>query len=479
MYRSVLLLRRTLALAVLFSALWTLYGCESDTVGDSDFTVSPSSLTFGDVNISTKRRLSVKITNTSGIMQYPLPSIVGADASAFSVVYQPAVLLNGDDDSVVVEFAPVQKRSYAAELQIGSESVVTVALSGKGVDPTAPYDLSLESQHTQQAPVVDGSGSDAAWALAQELVLDLAQVQPGAPQSPYKARLRSLNDGVYVYFLIRIDDATRNDSPNQIQLKGSDPSAESNWTVQTNGQDAMSMMFAATADVYGSSSSQTFATAGCNVACHSAQSLLNYESGSYPGNGMIDLWYWQAGLTNPQGYADDQFAFGNNGSSFRNERRPDVGADFAVSNFARAGTAAPLNVAGGANNGLNAAQYIWDATSVVFTPLGSNPATAAAWATGDIVPGWRLRSEAITSSRNNVEARGVYSDGGWTVELRRKLNTGNDDDAQFSRNTDVPFAFAYFDNTRKYARFEYAALAQKPAPSHFGSNPGVIYLLIR
>ena len=65
------------------------------------------------------------------------------------------------------------------------------------------------------------------------------------------------------------------------------------------------------------------------------------------------------------------------------------------------------------------------------------------------------------------------------MELKRRLNTGNADDALFARNSDVPFAFAYFDNTRKYTRFEYAALQQKPAPSHYGSSPEVIYLLIQ
>ncbi len=460
-------------------ALLALWGCEFDSVGSTDFTVSPSSLDFGDINISTTQRLTLMIVNTSGILQYPIPSITGTDASSFRVVYQPAVLLDGEEDSVVVEFAPEQKRHYSAEMQIGSDASVTVALSGKGIDPSAPYDLSLTSDYAQQAPVIDGASDDAVWAGAQELVLDLAQVQAGAPQNSYRARIQSVNDGTYLYLLVHVDDPTQNNSPSQLQFKGGDPSTESDWTLNTNGQDAFSFMFAATADVYGSSPSQTFATAGCNVACHQAQSLLNYESGSYPGNGMIDLWYWQAGITNPQGYADDQYAFGNNGNTFHNERRSDVGAEFAVPNFAKAGATTPVNVAGGTNRGWNFAQHIWEATSVQFTPLNPNPATGAPWAVGDIVPGWLLRAETGASSRNNVEARGVYSGSGWTVEIKRRLNTGNADDAQFVRNSDIPFAFAYFDNTRKYARFEYSALQQKPAPSHFGSSPEVIYLLIR
>lgn len=457
---------------VLFAALLLLAGCEPETIGGSDFAVSPSSLVFGNVAVSSTARLTVTIVNNSGAQQYPLPSVGGIDATAFRIVYQPDVLLDGEKDSVIVEFAPQEKRDYLAHLEIGLTSPLKVSLVGKGVDPSTPHQLSLACNHTSQSPILDGSGSDAAWANATELTLDLTQVQTGEPQGSHRARIRSVNDGTYLYFLVRIDDPTQNDSPNQLQFAGGDPGAESDWTVNTNGQDAIGFMFASTNDVYGDSPSQTFAAAGCNTACHQAQSLLNYESGSYPGNGTIDIWHWQAGITNPQGYADDQTASGG-------ERRADAGSDFATPNFVKASSATPIDVAGGDNRGWEFTRHLWAPTSAQFNPAGSNPATGMPWVNGDIVPGWRLADNGSAQSRNNVQATGVYSGGSWVVEFKRPLNTGRNDDASFTRNSDVPFSFAYFDNARKYTRFEYTALKQKPAPSHYGSNPRVIYLLIR
>jgi hypothetical protein len=46
-----------------------------------------------------------------------------------------------------------------------------------------------------------------------------------------------------------------------------------------------------------------------------------------------------------------------------------------------------------------------------------------------------------------VHAFGRYADGHWVVELRRKLNTGNDDDKVLRSGIAYPIGFGIFDDT--------------------------------
>ena len=51
----------------------------------------------------------------------------------------------------------------------------------------------------------------------------------------------------------------------------------------------------------------------------------------------------------------------------------------------------------------------------------------------------RFISRQPMSSRSDVKARGIWKDGTWIIEFRRSLNTGNQDDIQFT--TDRKFLF--------------------------------------
>ena len=50
-------------------------------------------------------------------------------------------------------------------------------------------------------------------------------------------------------------------------------------------------------------------------------------------------------------------------------------------------------------------------------------------------------------SRSDVKAIGQYADGGWTVMLYRKLDTGHDDDVVFNPRKEYSFAMAVFDDS--------------------------------
>jgi hypothetical protein len=62
----------------------------------------------------------------------------------------------------------------------------------------------------------------------------------------------------------------------------------------------------------------------------------------------------------------------------------------------------------------------------------------------DIMPLYEVNREA-RGSIADVNARGVWRDGRWYLELSRRLNTGHDDDAVIPADGRVPFAVAVFD----------------------------------
>ncbi len=63
-----------------------------------------------------------------------------------------------------------------------------------------------------------------------------------------------------------------------------------------------------------------------------------------------------------------------------------------------------------------------------------------------VMPKYILNQNA-TGSITDVKAKGVWKDGQWTLELKRKLNTGNADDIVFTRGSAVPSAIAVFDHS--------------------------------
>jgi hypothetical protein len=54
-------------------------------------------------------------------------------------------------------------------------------------------------------------------------------------------------------------------------------------------------------------------------------------------------------------------------------------------------------------------------------------------------------------SRGDIDAKGVYASGKWTVVFHRKLDTKNDDDIQFVVGRTIPFGLAVFDNVSGFS----------------------------
>ena len=64
----------------------------------------------------------------------------------------------------------------------------------------------------------------------------------------------------------------------------------------------------------------------------------------------------------------------------------------------------------------------------------------------DVMPKYILNENAA-GSVTDVQAQGVWKNGRWTLELSRKLNTGNPDDAVFGAGSVLRGGIAVFDHS--------------------------------
>jgi hypothetical protein len=133
--------------------------------------------------------------------------------------------------------------------------------------------------------------------------------------------------------------------------------------------------------------------------------LSNFSDDNY----IADIWYWKAARTNPAGYADDKM---HNLASITGKK------------------AAELTSKKGKK------RYL-----MRLSDKGKSASKKRILAEyqGDIVD--QYVSQTPEGSRADVAAKGVWKDGHWTIELSRRLDTGNEDDIKFSTDSGKRYKF--------------------------------------
>lgn len=170
--------------------------------------------------------------------------------------------------------------------------------------------------------------------------------------------------------------------------------------------------------------------ASCARTCHDP------GQGHKTSNGKMDNWHWKAQRTNPVNRADDQY-WDNAG------RKNDAvtAGSFGIDNINGTATLPIYQATTPAGNN---AEFLYLSAVTAFVNSG--------WQTGDVIPGWVINDTSATpiiGSRADVIAKGTFdqASGFWTVEFKRKLNTGNTDDVVFDKISPRKFTIARFDNT--------------------------------
>lgn len=128
-----------------------------------------------------------------------------------------------------------------------------------------------------------------------------------------------------------------------------------------------------------------------------------------------DVWHWKAGRTDPAGFAMDK-------------RHVNTLSDPGTKGWSKdLGDGRTLHIRRPEDKGTSATRSI------------KAPESGAARTVAYV-------AQAPSESAADVRAKAAWKDGWWTLELSRRLDTGNADDARLVRGTTIPFALAVLDH---------------------------------
>lgn len=233
-------------------------------------------------------------------------------------------------------------------------------------------------------PVIDGVGGE--WSDHENVSASLRNIQP---QSKIKAKDVSINAGVYgdnIYFYLVWDDETEN-----LSHKSWIWNKEKNKYIRdSDREDRMAMQF----EISG-----------------------NYSTNWFSGNEFhADMWHWKSSRSNPMRIAHDKSTRVSKNKLLRAYKHTDESGNHTY-------LARPS-----------------DSGDKLYSSKRYHSYQ------GERVPKYLLNKD-VSGSVADVEAMGKWSNGQWHLELRRALNTGNEDDVMFKLGTSVKSGIAIFDSS--------------------------------
>jgi hypothetical protein len=231
-----------------------------------------------------------------------------------------------------------------------------------------------------------------------------------------------------LYFLFKWLDPTRSVTKQSWQFDGE------KWIHLEGNEDRIALLFEITRI-------NKFATRGCAITCHRPpdEPRENWKLATKTAAEKGDLWHWKAARSAPYNYADDAWltVAGRPTGAYRETGR--------VKDFGEGGDVKNQT------NDESKPRFMQDPTKKPSIPgfLLMEEAVKitdySVFKPGDIIP-FRLPKKP-SGSRFDVRAVSRHTDGGWTVMLYRKLNTGHDDDVAFDPRKQYSFAMAVFDDS--------------------------------
>jgi hypothetical protein len=278
----------------------------------------------------------------------------------------------------------------------------------------------LASAHVAKAPTLDGVGDDEVWKAAVPLQVIARRPLPPNEGAPVPVTIRSIHTDAQIFFLVTWEDSTESVS-------------HKTWVWNADNQ----------AYDQGDDREDMFALAFEHTGPFDADMLAGIEA-------VWDVWHWKAFRTNPQGYATDKT---HHYTLTKPQRKA---KPHTARNEKEVWIARPED----------------SGDSVE----GKRPAPTAF--SGERVP--QYMPVTPSGSAADVRAKGVWSSGGWTLELSRLLDTRHPDDTALDPQRTYKIAVAAFDHTGdmdKASGVIRLAFVQLVASSDFESDePGAVPL---
>jgi hypothetical protein len=297
----------------------------------------------------------------------------------------------------------------------------------------------LTAKMTTDAITIDGDASEAAWGMATPMTFNTVR---GLGKSK-DVMMKALYDDSYLYVLAVWKDQS-----------GTESDLINAWVYHT-GSGTFSLYPNARPDVYDGAEEDRFSIqweigevkgfsgSGCRALCHNLNSAKPGMRTSNPGE-RTDEWHWKAARSNPVNvvhdkYLDDTYdpadvEAGHHGDSSswysRNRNAAKTGPMYFEPN--------PTD---------------WvDQKFLLQSEIDSGDAILVAGnealiSDGEVIPGRILDESKVVGDVADVEAKGVFSGGVWTLEMKRALNTGSANDVVFDTSGTVDFAVGTFDDS--------------------------------
>lgn len=295
-------------------------------------------------------------------------------------------------------------------------------------------------------PILLSGVADNAWAKASPLKVVLDET-PYEPNNGYEGMkettvtMKSLYDDEYIYFLLQYSDPTES-LARFPWVKQQDGTWKQKVNKDSTGHD--NTWYEDKVGLFWNINTKGFADEGCMISCH-----LDIEGDTSAGRKFtatagetIDMWHVKNVRTSPLGQVDDQFVDStDNGKTNKGWGRKgdDKTGGGYVNNVNKDKTGpAYMNFPYSEKH----KYYVLPSLKTPFVDI---------FKPGDIVPG--IVIDAFQGPRGDIEMRGKWDNGVWTVEIRRKLVTSGEkaeiQDVQFDDLSKVyNFGVAVFDNSQ-------------------------------
>jgi hypothetical protein len=226
---------------------------------------------------------------------------------------------------------------------------------------------------TAQPAALDGRANDTVWRQAKAVTVVAKGVMPKTLGTAVQVSLRAAYTDTHLYLLATWDDPTQDDKSHRTWKWDAEKKA---YVEDTDREDMFGVAFEHTGEF-------------------TADMLAPVEA-------VWDVWHWKAFRTNPQGYSMDK--------THRYSKSQPAGR--ANKHTARDQT------------------DIWIARPEDGGDTVEKSQPAPSEFSGERVP--RYLPGTPSGSAADVQAKGAWADGKWTVEFARKLATGQPDDTAFS-----------------------------------------------
>ncbi|GMV83288.1 MAG: hypothetical protein AMXMBFR7_44720 [Planctomycetota bacterium] len=297
-----------------------------------------------------------------------------------------AVISNtGSNDASIVEVSSLKVVGTVSVGRSPKRLAVGVVVVGEGLGHALPR---LESSPVVDAPTIDGRADDVAWQNARPVEVQARVVWPKTEDRSVPVVLKSVRTKEDIYFLIRWKDETKDDAAHKPWV----------WNTEKGSYES------------GPEREDMFALAFEHTGVFSGHMLSGDPA-------IWDIWHWKATRTNPQGQAMDK-------THHYTLEKP----------------------AGKANSypALNG-KTIWIARPEDAGDTIEKKQAAPKERQGDRVP--QYLPGTPSESAADVSAKGAWVDGWWTLELKRKLDTGHADDTAFDPARTYRMAVSVHDRT--------------------------------